>query len=102
MRCRLRLAASRSTTSAGVSMASKPWPIRARRRGATGSTEAFIEALVFQMGGVGPADQRQAAVGRPQQAVDRGVADLPAARVLQAQAGGQAIQHVEHTAMREQ
>jgi len=51
------------------------------------------------MRGVGPSHQAQT-FRAPEQAVDRRVGQLPAARRLQIQPGRQAVQHVEHAAVR--
>ena len=50
------------------------------------------------MGVVTPAHQRQA-LRCPQQTVDRGIAQMPTARRLQALLGGGAVQNVQHPAM---
>src|SRR3954463_5259239 len=66
MRVRFRCMASRSTTSAGVSIASTDWPTRSFREPLDGG---FIGGRVLEVVRVGPADEGEA-LGRPEQAVD--------------------------------
>src|SRR6478735_12486911 len=88
IRARLRFIASRSSTRAGVSMASTPWPISRRRVSERG---VFVGRFIVQVLGVGPADEGEA-LGRPQQAVDRAVGQLPGPGRIDFLAGGDAVQ----------
>ena len=111
-RRRLRSIASRSITSAGVSIdADRVADLRHggsgrrahRRAGADRHHRVALAAVVerhlaFEVRGVAPADQGEAA-RRVEQPVDRGVAELPRARRAELDAGGGAIEAVEHAAV---
>ena len=58
-----------------------------------------VERRAVEVRGVAPADQGEALAGE-EQPVDRGVAELPRARRLEAEAGRGAVQAVEHAAVR--
>ena len=51
----------------------------------------FVQPGLLQVAHIAPAYQGQAAVWRPQQAVDAGVAQLPGAGGLQVLVGGKAV-----------
>src|SRR5688572_26704494 len=95
MRARLRFIASRSTTRAGVSMALMSWPTS----GASDSEGCvLVGGFMVQMLSIGPAYQSKA-LGRPQQAIDRPVGQLPGSGGIDFLAGGNAVQGVQHPAM---
>src|SRR5438105_10738841 len=98
MRARLRRMASMSMTSAGVSIAATLWPTSAAR--VSGSEAGVVVGgFIVQVLRVGPADQREAFRG-PEQAIDRAVGQFPGARRIDLLPGGDAVQRVEHAAMR--
>src|SRR3569832_996102 len=88
MRARLRFIASRSITSAGVSMA------------ATSEAGGVVGSILLQVLRVGPADEGEALRG-PEQAVDRRIGQLPRARRIHFLPGRDAIERIQHPAMRD-
>src|SRR6478735_4653088 len=122
MDARLRFIASRSITSAGVSIDSTGSPTRGSgaaalirapgerlpprrerssrhlRHGRAIAFAAVVERVAVEVGGVAPADQGEALAGE-EQPVDAGVAELPRARRREVEAGSGAVQAVEHAAM---
>src|SRR5215208_3849795 len=96
MRPRFLFIASRSMTSAGVSMALTLWPTSWARSSETG---VFVGGFIVQMLSIGPAYQSKA-FGRPQQPVDRAIGQLPGAWRIHILSGRDPVQRVQHPAVR--